>query len=263
MNPGTLVCVDEARIPAKDKSCPFLTYNPNKPHKWALESLTLTLSNKYLWDFTNPAEQDNPTPFQWLIQCGEKLRSSFPRRIFHITADTRFSSVEQAEQLQKIGVYCTLACKKNSPTEIWDKALGADLQKWRVHMAIKANTRRPLLCASYHQKRVLNLVSFWFDARKKEEATRDDRLPLLNHYDDTKRWTDQHDQLAAAYHFKHKHQNYMTTLLVGWFIWARTNAYIIYDMLHPGELTHMKFISEVGSSYLKYPLGEVMGEEVA
>jgi hypothetical protein len=82
MNPGTLVCVDEARIPAKDKSCPFLTYNPNKPHKWALESLTLTLSNKYLWDFTNPAEQDNPTPFQWLHSVWREALVIFSQTYF-------------------------------------------------------------------------------------------------------------------------------------------------------------------------------------
>jgi hypothetical protein len=52
--PGTLLTVDEARIPCKDKACDFIIFNPKKPHRWAMESLTLSTETKYLWDFTEP-----------------------------------------------------------------------------------------------------------------------------------------------------------------------------------------------------------------
>jgi hypothetical protein len=256
MEPGTFVCVDEARIPCKDNNCPFLTYNPSKPHKWAIECLTLSLNNKYLWWFTNPACDTKPTPFQWLINCGTRLSLYKPKNVYHITADTRFSSVDQAIALRSLGIHCTLCCKSVSPKEIC-QVLGADLQQWRVHLACKDR----LVVGSYKQKKTLNLVSSWFKVEEKVSATREDRLPLLNHYDNTKRMTDQFDQLASSYAFNHRHSHFMITLLLGWFVWARTNAFIIYDTLRPGEFKHVEFVTECGRSYLEEALGEEVRKE--
>jgi hypothetical protein len=52
LNPGANLCVDEARIPCKKTSCPYLSYNKQKPAKWAMGSLNLSDSTKYLYDFT-------------------------------------------------------------------------------------------------------------------------------------------------------------------------------------------------------------------
>jgi hypothetical protein len=73
--------------------------------------------------------------------------------------------------------------------------------------------------------------------------------------------TDQFDQLASSYAFNHRHSHFMITLLLGWFVWARTNAFIIYDTLRPGEFKHVEFVTECGRSYLEEALEEEVRKE--
>jgi hypothetical protein len=245
LSPGTLMCVDEARIPCKNKACPFLSYNKSKPTKWAIESLTLSDSSRYLYDFTDPSADDKPTPYQWLIICGQRVRKLGGKR--HLTADKRFSSLGQALKLKAIGVDSTLCCKANAPTFLFQECLITNLPQWRVHVAEKDG----VIAATYHQKKKLNLVSTWFTVtEKKKVATREERKPILTHYDDTKRWTDQFDQLFEGFHYDHPHQDYKITMLLGWWGWAHTNAYILYRMVRGDEMDHYHFLLECARQLL-------------
>lgn len=241
---GTLLCVDEARIPCRHKGCPHLSYNKEKPAKWALECLTLNDGSRYLYAFTDPTADNKPTPYQWLIQCGTLVQGM--GRVHHITADSRFGSVAQAEALQEMKVHCTLCCKTNAPTYLFSQCLALDLPQWRVHMA----ERDGIVAATYHQKKKLNLVSTWFKVEEKKGATRKERLPILKHYDDTKRWTDQFDQLVSYYHFNHPHSDWKVTLLLGWFAFAHTNAYILYGKVYGDQLDHYDFLMECAEACL-------------
>jgi hypothetical protein len=246
MQPGRNMCVDEARIPCQNESCPVRSYNPSKPAKWAIESLTLSDSTRYLWDFTNPMEDDAPTPFQWLIICGERLRAT--GRTHRLTADKRFSNLEQALALKTLGVESTLCCKPNSPSWLFANSLSQDLRQWRVHLAEGDGA----IAACYHQKKKLCLVTTAFKVEEKEGATRDDRLPVLQHYDDTKRWTDQFDQLASNFHYHHSHSDWKATLLLGWFGWAHTNAYILFNLVTNSDSSdHYGFLMECAEALIK------------
>lgn len=236
LNLGTFADVDEARIPCGNGQCPFRSYNPQKPDKWAMESLTLSDSSKYLRDFTNPTEEAAPTAFQWLLKCGELLKRRGIKH--HITADKRFSNLEQAEKLKEMEVGFTICCKVTNPTFLFRDGLAQDLPKWRVHMATKGG----LVAESYHQKRKLNLLTSWFTVKEHHGSKREERLPILQHYDDTKRWTDQFDQLVSSYHFDHSHSDWKITLLLGWFEWARTNAFILYGLVYGDHMTHRYFL---------------------
>jgi len=241
---GTLCCVDEARIPCKHKTCPHLSYNKGKPTKWALESLTLNDSSCYLYAFTDPTADNKPTPYEWLIQCGAMVAKL--GRVHHITADSRFGSVAQAQALQEMKVHCTLCCKTTAPAYLFRDCLSQDLPQWRVHMA----ERGGVVAATYHQKAKLNLVSTWFRLEEKKHATRGDRLTMLNHYDDTKRWTDQFDQLVTSYHFNHPHKDWRITLLLGWFAFAHTNAYILYGRVRGNAMDHYDFLTSCAEQCL-------------
>lgn len=245
LNPGTCLCVDEARIPCKHKGCPCLSYNPSKPAKWALEGLTLSDSTKYLWDFTNPATLSPLTPFQWLLACGQLLQQ---RGIaHHITADKRFSNLQQGEKLLKMKIRCTLCCKPTSPTFLFRDALAMELPQWRVHMASMGD----VIAATYHQKKKLNLVSTWFAVHEEPGAGRAGRVPLLDHYDTTKRWTDQFDQLVASYHYDHPHADWKITLLLGWFEWAHTNAFILRNLSVGNDISHRDFLLQCAEALLQ------------
>jgi hypothetical protein len=242
--PGTLLCVDEARIACKNKGCPYLSYNKQKRDKWAIESLALSDSSRYLYDFTDPTADDKPTAFQWLIICGKALAGQ--GKEYHLTSDKRFSSLAQAQKLQELGIDCTLCCKANSPTYLFKDCLGENLKQYNVHIAESDG----IIAATYYQKKKLNLVSTWFTVKEKKKATREDRLPMLTHYDDTKRWTDQFDQLFAGYHYNHPHDDWKITLVLGWFGFAHTNAYILFGKVRGKVMDHYDFLMDVAKGYL-------------
>jgi hypothetical protein len=157
MEPGREMTVDESRIRCKDKSCEYLVWNKEKPAKWALESLSLSDSTKYLYDFTNPISDQKPTPFEWLLECARLLKAK--GKSYHLTADKRFSSLAQVLSLEEIGIPATLCCKSNSPTWLFGSCLTQGLNQWRVHVA----SSDQVVAACYHQNKKLCLVSTAFE----------------------------------------------------------------------------------------------------
>jgi len=88
-------------------------------HSSLIESLSLHDNSGYLFDFTSPSS--SITPFNALLFFADRLASIRPG--YKITADTRFSNLEQATEMLAKGVFCTLVCKASSPTPLFKNGL--------------------------------------------------------------------------------------------------------------------------------------------
>ncbi len=145
-----------------------------------------------------------------------------------------------------MNVDITLCCKGNSPTYLFGGCLSQDLPQWRSHVAEKDG----LVAVAYHQNSKINLVSSLFTVSEKKGATKKDRQHILDHYDNTKRWGDQFDQLFSYFFFDHAHADWRVTLLIGWFGWCHTNAYVLYKDTVKHPLDHYNFLMEAGREWL-------------
>jgi len=239
--------VDEIRIGCKSKHCPYIKFNPKKADRWAIESLSLHDNSGYLFDFTSPSS--SITPFNALLFFGNHLTSIRPG--YEITADTRFSNMEQATQLLEKGVFCTLVCKASSPTPLFKDGLALNLPKpWAA-----AATNGALIATTIWSQKKVNVISSWWKVSERDtKASYKDRRIPLQHYDHTKAYADTFQQLWAAAHFAHKHQRWESNLVVGWFEFAITNAYIRYRTLHGDQLSHEQFLLQVGEAWVTNPM---------
>jgi len=241
--PGTFVSCDESRISSHDYFCGLLSFNSDKPARWALEFLTLNDSSRYLYDFTLPKEM---SARNGLIYFAKRL-STLGKR-FHITADKRFSNLEQAQKLHDLKIQCTLACNRRSkPQYLFSEGLARGLPHLHTRMA-KSNK---FVAACYHRAKHICLISSWFSLENLPIASAKARAPLLKHYDDTKRYTDQFNQLVSKYHFHHRHNDIKNTILIGLFEFALTNAYIIYINNVQTPISHREFLLSVAKSLLQ------------
>jgi len=111
--------VDEVRIGCKIKECPYQTYNSSKADNWAIESLSLHDASGYLISFTHPGDKD--MPFKALLHLGQV----WPQQDEHITSQQTQDSPTSSKP--KLGLHCTLACKADRPTYLFNEGLKKDL----------------------------------------------------------------------------------------------------------------------------------------
>ncbi len=239
--PGTFLTVDEDRIKAHPKDDKRLTFNHNKPDRWAVECHTLhDVETSYLYNFDRPKENTAFDSLHKLITCLSK------RNKHHITADKHFSNVPQVEKLDKNGFYFTINCKADAkPSELWKGGLGVGLGQWTSRWARKKN----IVAATFQRKGVLNLLSNFFNVTKVSQSGAEMRRIMLDHYDATKRGADQFNELVANFHDQHRHSTLELTILQGWIEWGITNGYILYHHNNKTPRTHRNYLMYI-SSYL-------------
>lgn len=243
--PGTFLTCDESRIRAHHKDANEVDYNPTKPERWAVQSYSFNLSNHYLYDFTVPKEM---TAFQALRKFANTASTS--GRVHHITADSHFSNGTQAEALLLKDIHFTLCCKTDAaPSGLFNKGLAEGLPKWKSRFAKKGK----LVAACLHRKKKVCLISSWYTIKNAEKSGAADRRVIIDHYDNTKRETDQFNHLVGNYHTHNKHRNVKTNMLLGWFEWALTNAYVLYVNCVKQPVDHRAFLFAVSESLLKFP----------
>lgn len=243
--PSTLLTCDESRIPAKQKEEKLIEFNPKKPARWALQSYTLTTQERYLFDFTLPKEM---TGFDALQHLASNIQNTAHQH--HITADTHFSNGDQAAKLLDKGVLCTLCCQETSkPTGLFKNGLCEGLPQWKSRFAKKEK----LVAATLFRKKKINLITTWFELLSATKSGAAERRVLIDHYDATKRSTDNFNQLVSAYHNWHRHADVKNNLLAGWFEYAITNAYILYKNTVNKPLSHKRFLLAVSESLLLSP----------
>lgn len=240
--PSYWVTVDELRIPARHFKCEEKQYNNKKPDVWAVESKSLHDESRYLLDFIYPFNDgptSKPSPRDSLFQFASYLQTT--TRHHHITADSNFLSAKDIPKLGKMNFEATCSVKKNRPAWLFAQGLGHALPRSYTRVAKCKN----MIAVSTFNNGIINLASNLYRVVN-DKACYDskERRELLKVYDRTKGAADNFGQLFKSYYQAQKFRNYRITVLVGWFYWAITNAYIIYNS-KGGPLPHRGFIYEI------------------
>lgn len=242
--PGDHLCVDELRIPIQHQSCPFKNHNVKKPDPWAIESKSLHANNGFLLDFVFPLVDKPPTPREAVFEFACYLRNT--GRKHHLVMDSNFLSALDLLQLKEKSILATVSCKRDRPSWIWKDGLEKDLPFTYTRVASSTH----MCCVATNNQGIPKLATTLFHAVDDEENYESSqRRSILNLYDSLKDRADKFGQLYKAQFPSGHHKSWNTTLLVGWFYFALTNAYILYSTKYD-DLTHKQFVFQIANNFL-------------
>ncbi len=244
MVPGYNITIDELRIPCRNELCPFKNHNRDKPDIWALESKSMHSENGYLLDFINPVQEKAPTPSESVFQFANWLKTT--NRHHHLVFDSNFLSALDLLKLSDMGFEATASCKDNRPSFIWKKGLSHKLP--RGYTRIASSTR--LCCIATKNKGLPKLATTLCYAKENNGPfIVKERRDVLNIYDNLKGKADVFGRLYKAQFPRGGHRSWLTTLLVGWFYFALTNAYILYKTRFD-FISHKEFVYQMACDFM-------------
>lgn len=242
--PGYNVTVDEIRIPCTHESCPFKNHNRDKPDIWAIESKSLHADNGYLLDFINPCQENIPTPRESIFHFSTYLQSTTRRH--HVVADSNFLGALDLLELWDRGLEATISCKSNRASFIWRDGLVSKLPRGYTRVA----SSERLCCIATHNKGKPKIATTLCRAVESDGPfVIEERRDVLKIYDEYKGKADQFGRLYKAQYPNGTHKNWKNVLLIGWFYFTLTNAYILYSMRF-NDLTHEEFVFKIAKSFL-------------
>ena len=244
MCPGYWTAIDEIRIPSRHYDCTIKKYNLKKPDVWAIESKSLHDSTSYLLHFIYPLSDPVPTPKQSVAIFVEYLQKS--GRNHHVTCDSNFLAADDIPLLSTKSLKFTVSCQKNRPSEIWSKGLQVGLAQSYTRVVSGEN----MVCACTLNNGFVNLASTYFTVEDNQVLYSSEyRRDVLSLYDETKGYADNFGHLVMSYFPDIKFRNFRMQLLVGWLVYATTNAYILYTR-QSDVLTHRAFQSQIAADLM-------------
>jgi hypothetical protein len=237
--------VDELRIPVQHESCPFKNHNVKKPDPWAIESKSLHANNGFLLDFTFPLVEKPLTPKEAVFDFAKYLNAT--GRKHHMVMDSNFLGALDLLELKRNGVLATASCKRDRPSWIWKNGLEKELPFTYTRVVSSAH----MVCVATNNQGIPKLASTLFHAVDDEENyTHEERRTLLALYDSLKDRADKFGQLYKAQFPLGHHQSWNCMLLVGWFYFTLTNAFILYCTKYD-NLTHKEFVYQIAMNLLE------------
>jgi hypothetical protein len=242
--PGYNVCIDEIRIPCTHESCPFKQHNMNKPDPWAIESKSLHADNGYLLDFICPTLSNRPTPKEAFFQFADWLRTT--ERQHHLVADSNFLDAESLLKLWDYNLEGTISCKKNRPSYFWNDSLAKNLPPGYTRIA---SSKRLCLAATNNNGTAKIATTRCYAVPKNSHSNVGERRSILSEYHKYKGAADYFGHLYKTTWPQGCHENWLVTMLVGWFHFTLTNAYLLYSMRYD-TLSHKAFVWEICMSYM-------------
>jgi hypothetical protein len=239
MHPGFHVTVDELRIPCHHVDCPLKSHNRDKPDIWAIESKCLHAENGYLLDFVNPTLEKVPTPGETVFRFANWLTTT--GRKHHMVMDSNFVSALDLLKLHDMGVFATASCKSTRPSFIWKQGLAHRLP--RGYSRVASSNR--LCCIATRSKGLPKLATtLCYAVQDPIFAEVKERRKLLKIYDTYKGKADYFGHLNKAQFPQGHHKSWLSAMLVGWFYFAVTNAFILYSTRF-ADLTHEEFVYQI------------------
>jgi hypothetical protein len=205
-----------------------------------------------LIDFINPIKEPKLTPKQAAFKLLEYVHSL--NSYHHVFLDSNFFNLIDislaTERFKKIKI--TASVKKNCPSWLFADGIGSNLPSPYTRIAQSENTPS-LVAASTHSNKIINLISNGFGVQDITEGQPDakERRLMLETYDEHKGYTDQFDHLVSSYEITHRWKCDQMNLLMGWFQYALTNAYIIYINQIKDPETHKNFLIQVAKEFLE------------
>ena len=242
--PGTVLVIDESRIPARTKKEQhLLLYNPSKPEKWAIEMFTMCDSGNYWHNFTLPNNCKAFTAAKSFVKSVEHIDIQH-----HFVMDKHFLTFAQYNELINSKKHYFTACvgARNAPANLFKSGLAQGLPMFRSRFARKGQS----VAASYKRKGQLNFLSNGFRLEQRGDRTAKARAPLLTFYDTNKRAVDRFNQLMQYHHFRNRHHSVNQSLLISFFEMALTNAFILYKESRDEPLSHFNFLLSIASGLL-------------
>lgn len=163
-----------------------------------------------------------------------------------MVADSNFLSALDLLTLYDLGFEGTISCKGNRPSFIWKDGLAHKLPAGYTRVA--SSERLCCICTHSQGKPkiattlcVANEGDASLDVKKRRE--------VLRIYDKYKRGADRFGQLYKGQYPIGYHENWLATMIIGWFYFAVTNAFILYSMKYD-NLTHEQFVYEIAKSLI-------------
>jgi hypothetical protein len=250
--PGHFLTIDESRIPETRFASELKTFNAKKPSKWAVESKTLNDQTKYLIDFINPLKEPKPTPGEAAHSFFQFLKSQ--ESFHHVFLDSNFFNLADVALVSHNNPFIkvTASVRADRPTFLFKEGLAKELPVTYTRVAQLQDDQK-IIAASTHNRKVISLITTGFEVHNIDDGevnASDRRLPLQT-YDKHKGYTDKFDQLVASYYITHRWKSDKMNLLMGWFQFALTNAYIIYKNTIEEPVNHKNFRLLVAEEFLK------------
>ncbi len=243
--PGYNVTIDEIRIPCHHENCPLKNHNRDKPDVWAIESKSMHAENGYLVDFINPVQDKVPTPKEAVFQFANFLKTT--GRHHHLVCDSNFLSATDLLHLSELNFEATVSCKENRPSFIWKHGLS---DKLPVSYSRVASSQR-LCCVATKNKGTPKIATTLCYA---QEAVLPyivkERRQILNIYDDLKGKADKFGHYYKSQFPIGYHKSWLTSLLLGWFYFTLTNAFILYSTRFD-NLSHNEFVLEIAKAFMQ------------
>jgi len=160
--------------------------------------------------------------------------------------DSNFLSALDLPKLSSMGFEATASCKYNRPSFIWKEGLAHNLPKGYTRVASSKN----LCCLATNNKGLPKIATtLCYAVENTGPFIVKERREVLNIYDSLKGKADFFGHLFKAQYPIGHHKSWLTTVLIGWFYYALTNAYILYS-LRFADLDHSQFVREIAKDLL-------------
>jgi hypothetical protein len=274
--PGLHLAVDEGGFPYKGSRSPIKTYNPKKPNRWFMMIYCLNDSEtKYCWRFFPYVGKDQEYEHKdglghfVLMHLTEPLHKQSPDftagRIIY--ADRYFNSIKTGYDLLKKGIY--LVGTMNPLRKGWNAVKdlicfqrGEGKERGEMKVAVTDTDEGPIYAACWLDNGVTYSLSTAYDGRPdtvrrklSDGIVNDIPAPsFLKHYQTAMRGVDTHDQLRLSGYSLLKSlvfKVWYKVFYIGIVDMALTNAYILYNHLHPEEpISHLQFFTSVQDGLL-------------
>jgi len=243
--PGYNVTVDELRIPCHHELCAQKNHNRDKPDIWAIESKSLHAENGYLFDFINPVLDPLPSPSFSVSKFMCTLSKTGRRH--HLVMDSNFLSALDIRTIDNHGFDATISCRSNRPSFIWQHGLAHKLPRGYSRVA----SSKRMCCVATRNKGTPKIATNLCVAVEGTCSSGvKERRDVLKIYDSLKGKADYFGHLFKAQYPYGFHRSWLTTLLVGWFYFSMTNAFILYSM-KSDDLTHSQFVYQVACDLMQ------------
>lgn len=241
--PSSNLCIDEIRIPVRHYKCDSKKYNIKKPDVWAVESKSLHDENGYLIKMSWPLhESDGKSVVDSLDNFFDYIKHT---GITHVTCmDSNFISATDVPTYTSKTSKIIAMCSQNRPSWLFKKGLVKNLPRSYTRVA----KHEDMIAACTYNNGFCNLVTNYFLLKDMDtKSSSDERRVVLNYYDQQKGKADKFGQLYKNYNMMVKVKNWELAVLLGWFKYACTNAFIIHKSMY-GSLKHQQFLYEIGVS---------------
>jgi len=246
---GGHVNFDETRERAHPRSPPnseWVTPNPMKPDRYAIEAITACADSGLMCYVSDPFHSPSRTADETVLEGLDEYISKWGQP--HVVADRRFGSYLLASSLQSRQYPFTINCRTNSPSSIFANDLFRNLRDWHY----RVGTVQKIVAVGYKSEHTYGLLTTAFTAEPVSQGVRlTNASEVFSLYTTYNGLVDNFNQLLKSYHNRHRHMHPKRTWLDCIFNICLTDAYLLYQSCAPTPMTHADFLWSISKALLE------------